>query len=114
MRGFALVLLVVVSVVLAILVGKNMSADAGAMLMGFAAGFLAGLPVTLVMLLVGMRRRQRREVPPRAQPPQPTVIVTPGAAQPYGGWPGAFGPAPYGGGGRQFVGDVWDADEPHR
>ncbi|NLE75454.1 MAG: hypothetical protein GX605_01720 [Chloroflexi bacterium] len=104
-RNGALLLLVGTAITLAVVVGKGLSPDAGALLMGVAAGFLASLPACAVAILWGARRqRQEPPAPPPPTAPPPTVIMLPGAAA-GAGWPSGYPTYP-----RQFVGQD-DEDE---
>jgi len=106
-----LVILILVSVVLAILVGKRISPDAAAMLMGVAAGFVVSLPVMVIFALWAGRRREA-EAQEQASASPPVIIVAPGnPPQTLPGGP----PFPPGGtptGGRHFVEDDWGYDDP--
>ncbi|MGQ9585399.1 MAG: hypothetical protein ACUVXG_08365 [Anaerolineae bacterium] len=111
------VLLVVVSAVLAILVGKQVSPDAAALLLGVVAGFLASLPVAVLVALWVARRGRDEEARERERPSPPVVIVAPGSSmqrwQPGAPWSAtAWGDgAPTAG--RHFVQDDWeDEDSP--
>lgn len=111
-----LVALVVVSAVLAIMVGKRMSPDAAAMLIGVVAGFLAGLPATLILALWIGKRRQRDRAGGKEQPATPVVIVAPGSTSQSlpGGvpWASLFPQEGFPGGERHFVQDEWGYDDP--
>jgi hypothetical protein len=98
LRQVAVILGVVFVVALAVMVGKRMSADALAIVVGIAVGMVATLPPTLLLLVVLLRReRPARENQEQAYPP--VVILQGGAPQalppgmPQGYWPsGAMGP----------------------
>jgi len=111
-----LVVLVVVSAVLAIMVGKRMSPDAAAMLMGLVAGFLASLPAGLILALWIGRRRRRDQAEGEERSARPVVIVAPGSTPQSlpGGvpWASLFPQEGLPGGERRFVQDEWGYDDP--
>ena len=87
------------AITLAVMIGKRMSADAMAVVVGIACGILASVPASLLLLLVLGRERRgaenRREVGAQAYPP--VVIVQGGAPQALppgmpGYWPQAAPP----------------------
>ena len=97
LRQVAVILGVAFVVALAVMVGKRMSADALAIVVGIAVGMVATLPPTLLLLVVLLRReRPPRENQEQAYPP--VVILQGGAPQalppgmPQGYWPSATPP----------------------
>ena len=80
MKKVATVALIAFAVTLAVIIGKRMSTDAMAVVIGVACGVLASIPTSLLILAVS-GRRGAREVPQRRDYP-PVVIVNPGNNQP--------------------------------
>jgi hypothetical protein len=89
------------AITLAVMIGKRMSAEAMAVVVGIVCGVLASVPASLLLLLVlgrgeGQARESRREAEGRGYPP--VVIVqggTPQALPPGmmpGYWPSATPP----------------------
>ena len=109
MRQIAIVLATVFVIALAVVVGKRMSAEAMAVVVGVVCGVAAGIPTSILLLVVFTRRDRQRieemqqQVRRRDYPP---VVVIQGGSQqalppgPQGGyWPApAPGPATH----RQF------------
>ena len=94
----------VFAVTLAIIVGKQMTAEAMAVVIGVVCGVAAGIPTSVLLLLALSRRdaaRARQEAAVRQAPPSypPVVVIQGGAQQPQmpamqaGYWP-APTPAP--------------------
>jgi hypothetical protein len=90
MKRLLIVLLGAFVVILAIVVGDRLSADAMAVVVGVVCGIGAAIPAMIVMLwLLG---RQQQEEPPAAPaapaPPMPTIMIvsppTPYGMLPYG------------------------------
>jgi hypothetical protein len=80
MKRVAAIGFVAFAVTLAVIIGKRMSADAMAVVIGVACGVLASIPTSLLILAV-TSRREEREVRRRADYP-PVVIVNPANNQP--------------------------------
>ncbi len=68
-------------VTLAVIIGRRMSTDAMAVVIGVGCGVLASIPTSLLILAV-MNRRGEREIPQRREYP-PVVIVNPSSNQPH-------------------------------
>lgn len=95
-RQIAVVLVLVFGVVLAVVVGKQMSTEAMAVVIGIVCGVAAGIP-TSVLLLVTLTRRDRQREEAERQARQmnypPVVVVQGGTPQaippmsPTGYWP---------------------------
>jgi protein-disulfide isomerase-like protein with CxxC motif len=88
----------VFAITLAVVVGKQMSTDAMAVVVGVACGVAAGIP-TSVLLLVALTRRERRRAEDaerqmrQAERSFPPVIVIQGGAPqalPAGYWPSSM------------------------
>ena len=79
MKKVAIVALLAFAVTLAVIIGKRMSTDAMAVVVGVACGVLASIPTSLLILTVSGRRGER-EVQQRRDYP-PVVIVNPGNNQ---------------------------------
>lgn len=80
MKKVAIVALIAFAVTLAIIIGKRMSTDAMAVVIGVGCGVVASIPTSLLILAV-TRRREEPQV--RRQPDYPpVVIVNPGNSQP--------------------------------
>jgi len=79
-KKVAAVAFIAFAVTLAIVVGKRMSTDAMAVVIGVACGVLASIPASLSILAVS-NRREERQVQRRGDYP-PVVIVNPGSSQP--------------------------------
>ena len=80
MKKVAIVGIIAFAVTLAVIIGKRMSTDAMAVVIGVACGVLASIPTSLLILAVSGRRGER-EVQQRREYP-PVVIVNPGGNQP--------------------------------
>jgi hypothetical protein len=80
MKKVATVAVVAFAVTLAVIIGKRMSTDAMAVVIGVACGVMASIPTSLLILAVSGRRGER-EVPRQPNYP-PVVIVNPGNNQP--------------------------------
>jgi len=89
------------AITLAVMIGKRMSAEAMAVVVGIVCGVLASVPASLLLLLVlgrgdGPMRENRREAEARGYPP--VIIVQGGAPQALppgmasGYWPSAAPP----------------------
>ena len=108
MKRLAIALLGAFVIVLAIVVGKRMSADAMAVVVGVVCGIGASIPTSLLMLFLLSRRQEAEPPAPVAPAPQmPSImIVSPphGMLSPYGQAPTAYTQAPpnYMHGPRQF------------
>lgn len=81
-KQVAAVLLLVFCVVLAVIVGRRMSTEAMAVLVGVVCGIAAGIPTALLLLVAVTRRDRRRmeEAERRARQPTsyPPVVVIQG------------------------------------
>ena len=85
MKQIAIGLGVVFAIALAVVVGKQMSAEAMAVVVGVVCGVAAGIPTSVLLLLVLSRRdRQRDEQATRraGQESYPPVVVIQGGSQP--------------------------------
>jgi hypothetical protein len=77
------------SIVLAVIVGNRMSAEAMAVVVGVICGVAASIPTSVLVLALSRRGRPgaQTEAAPQASPPvflvTPTPVARPGAA-----WPG--------------------------
>ena len=95
--------LVVFSGTLSILLLKELSTDAVAMLIGVACGLAVSLPLGIGLVVWAGRSGQSKPeqtVERSQQPAAPVIIVSPGGAQPLpGAWPGAV---PWSTGSRHF------------
>jgi hypothetical protein len=94
MRQIAIGLGVVFAIALAVVVGKQMSAEAMAVVVGVVCGVAAGIPTSVLLLLVLSRRdRQRDQQATRrtGQESYPPVVVI------QGGAPQALPPGPQAG-----------------
>jgi len=78
-KKWVFLILVTFSVTLAVVVGKRMSTDAMAVVVGIACGVAASIPTSLLIVAVATRRgereRERRDYPP-------VVVINPGSSQP--------------------------------
>lgn len=94
MKHALLIISAAFSVTLAIILGLRISADALAVIVGVILGVLAGVPTTLLVVFVFMRRQSHAEQSryPAAQHPPVVVINT--NDKPPGGSPAAL-PPPY-------------------
>jgi hypothetical protein len=81
MKKVAAIAFIAFTVTLAVIIGKRMSTDAMAVVIGVACGVLASIPTSLLILAV-TNRRGERDVPQRRDYP-PVVIVNPGHSQPH-------------------------------
>ena len=85
MKKVVIVVVAAFVVTLAVMVGKRMSSDAMAVVVGIVCGIGASIPTSLLMIYLVGRRPDRAEET-GAQPPVPSVmIVNPagGTLQPY-------------------------------
>jgi hypothetical protein len=80
MKKVVAIAFIAFTVTLAVIIGKRMSTDAMAVVIGVACGVLASIPTSLLILAVTSRRGER-EVPQRRDYP-PVVIVNPSNNQP--------------------------------
>jgi len=80
MKKVAAIAFIAFTVTLAIIIGKRMSTDAMAVVIGVGCGVLASVPTSLLILAVS-NRHEERHVQRRADYP-PVVIVNPGNNQP--------------------------------
>jgi hypothetical protein len=81
MKKVATVAVVAFAVTLAVIIGKRMSTDAMAVVIGVACGVMASIPTSLLILAVSGRRGEREVAQRRDYPP--VVIVNPGNSQPH-------------------------------
>lgn len=102
LKRIVVVLAMIFIVTLAVVVGKRMSAEAMAVVVGVVCGVAAGLP-TSVLLLMAMTRRDRQrmeqaEWQPRQGNVPPVVVIQGGAPQalPPGVQPGYWPSSPPG------------------
>jgi len=80
MKKVAIVTFIAFAVTLAIIIGKRMSTDAMAVVIGVGCGVLASIPTSLLILAV-TNRRDERQVHRQLDYP-PVVIVNPANNQP--------------------------------
>jgi hypothetical protein len=80
MKKVATITLIAFAVTLAVIIGKRMSTDAMAVVIGVGCGVLASIPTSLLILAV-TNRRDERQVHRQLDYP-PVVIVNPGNNQP--------------------------------
>jgi hypothetical protein len=89
---------VVFVIALAIVVGKQMSAEAMAVVVGVVCGVAAGIPTSVLLLVVFSRRdRQRLEEPHQSQRQRnypPVVVIQGGSSQALPGQHAGYWPAP--------------------
>lgn len=79
-----LVLALVFGITLAVVVGNRMSAEAMAVVVGIVCGVAAGIPTSLLLVLVmgrHDRRQWREEQSPRSGANPPVVVIQGGAPQ---------------------------------
>ena len=118
MKRLVIALLGAFVVALAIVVGKRMSADAMAVVVGVVCGIGASIPTSLLMLFLLSRRQEAEPPAPAAPAPQmPSImIISPpnGMLSPYAQDPTAYRYAPptYAHGPRQFQLLGSDDDDP--
>jgi len=77
MKKVIFVILIVFSIALAMMVGKHMSTEAIAVVVGIACGVAASIPTSLLIMVLATRRedsRARQDYPP-------TVAINPGVSQ---------------------------------
>ena len=83
LRRVGVGLLVVFVAVLAVVIGKKMSAEAMAVVIGVVCGVAAGIPTSLLLWVALTRREQRREEVARRQAgAYPPVVVIQGGGLP--------------------------------
>ncbi|MEE8162580.1 MAG: hypothetical protein V3T92_00955 [Anaerolineae bacterium] len=80
MKKVAIIAVIPFAVTLAVIIGKRMSTDAMAVVIGVACGVAASIPTSLLILAVSSRPGER-EGRRRGDYP-PVVIVNPGNSQP--------------------------------
>jgi hypothetical protein len=78
MKELLKVSVVAFAITLAVVVGNRLSAEATAVIVGLVFGVLASVPLSLIVLLI-VRRTERREPPPRWESYPPVVVIQPGA-----------------------------------
>ena len=91
LKQVGLALLVVFVVALAVVVGKEMSAEAMAVVIGVVCGVAAGIPTSVLLLVVLTRRERQREEEARREARQgtyPPVVVIQGGGTPQALPPG--------------------------
>jgi hypothetical protein len=97
LRRLSIGLGLVFVVALAIIVGRKMSADALAIVVGLVCGVAASIPTAIMLLIISARRDRQRPQPPAAHSSSypPVVVIQGGAHQalPPGQQPG-YWPAP--------------------
>lgn len=101
-KHIALFLAVTFTAVLAVVIGKKMSTEAMAVVIGIVCGVVASIPTTaLLTLLLTRRDRQKEEEPPvsRQGAYPPVVVIQGGAPQtlpsgPQAGYWPALAPGP--------------------
>ena len=81
MKKVVTVAVIAFAVTLAVIIGKRMSTDAMAVVIGVACGVMASIPTSLLILAESGRRGEREVRQRRADYP-PVVIVNPGSNQP--------------------------------
>jgi hypothetical protein len=81
MKKVAIVAVIAFAITLAVIIGKRMSTDAMAVVIGVACGVVASIPISLLILAVSNRQEKREAWPQRRDYP-PVVIVNPGSNQP--------------------------------
>jgi len=90
LRWIAIVGLVVFSGTLGVLLVRELSADALAMLLGVGCGILASLPLGIVMLVWSNRSTERaRQANGHERNAAPVIIVSPGAQAVPSSWSNA-------------------------
>lgn len=91
LKRIAVVGLVAFSATLSVLVLKELSTDATAMLIGVGLGLLSSLPVGVGLLIWSLRTANAEKAQASRPSNAPVIIVTGGAQALPGAWPG--GPA---------------------
>ena len=93
MQKVAVLLLLAFAVTLAIVVGDRMSTDAMAVVVGVVCGVVAGMPMSVLLMLALRRRDRGAEEPPHATGgmrygvPGPPVVVIQGGTPAAGNMP---------------------------
>ena len=94
LKQVLLVVALVFGITLAAVVGKKMSAEAMAVVVGVVCGVAAAIPTSILLLVVFTRRDRQHldamETRPRHQSSPPVVVI-------QGGAPQAFPPSPQAG-----------------
>ena len=80
MKKVVAIAIIAFTITLAVIIGKRMSTDAMAVVIGVGCGVVASIPTSLLMLAVTNRRGEREVRQQRDYPP--VVIVNPGNNQP--------------------------------
>ena len=80
MKKVAIAAVIAFAVTLAVIIGKRMSTEAMAVVVGVACGVIASIPTSLLILAVSNKRGEREVRQQRDYPP--VVIVNPGNNQP--------------------------------
>jgi hypothetical protein len=100
LKQVAAVLLLIFVIVLAVVVGKQMSTEAMAVVIGVVCGVAAGIP-TSVLLVVALTRRERQKLEDEERQARsersypPVVVIQGGAPQALPpGLPAGYWPAP--------------------
>jgi hypothetical protein len=76
-------------VALAIAVGKQMSSDAMAVIVGIVCGIGASIPTSLLMLMLTRRREPERQEPAHGTPQMPSIMIV----NPAGGYGAPYQPS---------------------
>jgi hypothetical protein len=85
LKGVVVFLVLAFAVTLAIVVGKKMSAEAMAVVIGVVCGILAAVPTSILLLVVLTRQDRQRQEPEEDQGRQgayPPVVVIQGGSSP--------------------------------
>lgn len=77
MKKVIFAILVIFSIALAMMVGKHMSTEAIAVVVGIACGVAASIPTSLLIMVLATRREDSRA----RQHYPPTVAINPGISQ---------------------------------
>jgi hypothetical protein len=93
MKAVLTVALIAFFVTLAVIIGKRMSTDAMAVLIGVACGVIASIPTSLLILAVTSRRNRGVEEYTPPQPQVPPVVVIQGGQAEYPKMPLLGGPS---------------------
>jgi hypothetical protein len=98
-KQVALVLGLVFVVTLAVMVGRQMSSEATAVVIGIICGVAAGIPTSMLLLVALTRRDRRKEEESKRQSKRnqypPVVVIQGGGAQGLPQYPqGSYWPSP--------------------
>lgn len=84
MRRFIAIVLLAFTISLGVVVGNRLSSEATAVVVGVVCGVVAGLPTSVLLVVVMRRLGERPPSSPTAQhPPYPPVIVINPNANPF-------------------------------